>query len=132
MEERARLKALEALFDPTTTARIVALPAAGEVVIAVEASPVSQYDLMMISGNYGYRRHLPAMMGTEGVGRAIAVGNAANDAVEQALSTTRLAELVRGGGYIGPNLGILHTFGDVWRDLVHSVHLYRGDTHCQP
>jgi len=54
MEERARLKALEALFDPTTTARIVALPAAGEVVIAVEASPVSQYDLMMISGNDGY------------------------------------------------------------------------------
>ena len=42
MEERSLLKALEALFDPTTTARIVALPAAGEVVIAVEASPVSQ------------------------------------------------------------------------------------------
>jgi len=59
---------------------------------------------MMISGNYGYRRHLPANMGTEGVGRAIAVGNAANDAVEQALSTTRLAELVRGGGYICPKL----------------------------
>ena len=52
--------------------------------IAVEASPVSQYDLMMISGNYGYRRHLSANMGTEGVGRAIAVGNAPNDAVEQA------------------------------------------------
>ena len=98
MEERARLKALEALFDPTTTARIVALPAAGEVVIAVEASPVSQYDLMMISGNYGYRRHLPAIMGTEGVGRAIAVGNAANDAVEQALSKTSLAELIHGVG----------------------------------
>src|SRR5260370_40136978 len=28
--------------------------------------------------------------------------NAANDAVEQALSTTSLAELVRGGGYISP------------------------------
>src|SRR6266850_2278809 len=95
MEERARLKALEALFDPTTTARIVALSAAGEVVIAVEASPVSQYDLMMISGNYGYRRQLPAIMGTEGVGRAIAVGNAANDAVDQALSNASLAELVR-------------------------------------
>ena len=103
MEERARLKALEALCDPTTTARIVALPAAGEVVIAVEASPVSQYDRMMISGTDGYRRHLPAIMGTEGVGRAIAVGNAANDAVEQALSTTRRAELVR-GGYICLNL----------------------------
>jgi hypothetical protein len=47
------LKDLEALFDHTTTARIVALPAAGEVVIAVEVLPVSQYDLMMISGNYG-------------------------------------------------------------------------------
>ena len=76
----------------------VGAPAAAEVVIAVEASPVSQYDLMMISGNYGYRRHLPAIMGTEGVGRAIAVGNAANDAVEQALSKTSLAELVRGVG----------------------------------
>ena len=66
--------------------------------IAVEASPVSQYDLMMISGNYGYRRHLPAIMGTEGVGRAIAVGNAANDAVDQALSKTSLAELIHGVG----------------------------------
>jgi hypothetical protein len=47
---------------------------------------------------------VPAIMGTAGVGRAIAVGNAANDAVEQALSTTRRAELVRGGGYIGPKL----------------------------
>jgi len=37
-------------------------------------------------------------MGTEGVGRAIAVGNAPNDAVEQALSKTSLAELVRGVG----------------------------------
>ena len=98
LEERARLKALEALFDPTTMARIVALPAAGDVVIAVEASPVSQYDLMMISGNYGYRRHLSAIMGTEGVGRAIALGNPANDAVEQALSKTRLADLVCGVG----------------------------------
>ena len=53
---------------------------------------------MMISGNYGYRRHLPAIMGTEGVGRALAVGNAANDAVAQALSKTSLSELVRGVG----------------------------------
>jgi len=38
------------------------------------------------------------IMDTEGVGRAIAVGKAANDAVEQALSKTSLAELVRGVG----------------------------------
>src|SRR5215470_6534975 len=30
--------------------------------------------------------------------------NAANDAVAQALSTTRRAELVRGGGYMSPKL----------------------------
>jgi NADPH:quinone reductase-like Zn-dependent oxidoreductase len=45
-------------------------------VIAVEAWPVNQHDLMMISGNYGYRPQVPAITGTEGVGRAIAVGNA--------------------------------------------------------
>ncbi|HYX82508.1 MAG TPA: alcohol dehydrogenase catalytic domain-containing protein [Gemmatimonadales bacterium] len=78
--------------------RDVGAPAAGEVVIALEASPINQYDLLMIAGGYGYRPRLPAIMGTEGVGRAIAVGNAANDAVEQALSKTSLAELVRGVG----------------------------------
>ena len=66
--------------------------------IAVETSPVGQYDLMMISGNYGYRHHSPAIMLTEGVGRAIAAGNASNDAVEQALSKTSLAELIHGVG----------------------------------
>src|SRR5437879_962087 len=81
----------------STMARTVGRPATGAVVITVEASPVSQYDLM-ISGNYGYRRHLSANMATEGVGRVIAVGNAPNDAVEQALSKTSLAELVRGVG----------------------------------
>src|SRR2546426_6803607 len=73
------------LFPYTTLFRSRRTAGRGEVVIAVEASPVSQYDLMMISGNYGYRRYLSANMGTEGVGRAIAVGNAPNDAVEQAL-----------------------------------------------
>jgi NADPH:quinone reductase-like Zn-dependent oxidoreductase len=52
----------------------VGAPAAGEVVIAAEASPINQYDLLMISGGYGYRPRLPAVMGTEGVGRVIAVG----------------------------------------------------------
>ena len=42
----------------------VGAPAAGEVVIALEASPINQYDLLMISGGYGYRPRLPAIMGT--------------------------------------------------------------------
>jgi NADPH:quinone reductase-like Zn-dependent oxidoreductase len=52
----------------------VGAPAAGEVVIAVEASPINPSDLLMISGTYGYRPGLPAIMGTEGVGRVVAVG----------------------------------------------------------
>jgi NADPH:quinone reductase-like Zn-dependent oxidoreductase len=52
----------------------VGAPDAGEVVIAVEASPINQYDLLMIAGGYGYRPGLPAIMGTEGVGRVVAVG----------------------------------------------------------
>ena len=42
--------------------------------IAVEASPINQNDLLMIVGGYGYRPRLPAIMGTEGVGRVVAVG----------------------------------------------------------
>ena len=53
----------------------VGAPAAGEVVLAVEASPINQYDLLMIAGGYGYRPRLPAIMGTEGVGRVVAVGS---------------------------------------------------------
>jgi len=52
----------------------VGAPAAGEVVIALDASPINQYDLLMIAGGYGYRPRLPAIMGTEGVGRVVAVG----------------------------------------------------------
>jgi NADPH:quinone reductase-like Zn-dependent oxidoreductase len=52
----------------------VCAPTAGEVVIAVEASPINQYDLLMIADGYGYRPRLPAIMGTEGVGRVVAVG----------------------------------------------------------
>ena len=53
----------------------VGAPAAGDVVIALEASPINQYDLLMIAGGYGYRPPLPAVMGTEGVGRVVAVGS---------------------------------------------------------
>ena len=54
----------------------VSAPAANEVVIDVEASPVNQYDLLMISGGYGYRPELPLIAGTEGAGRVVAIGSA--------------------------------------------------------
>jgi len=52
----------------------VGAPAAGEVVIALEASPINMSDLMMISGAYGVRPSLPCVVGTEGVGRVVAIG----------------------------------------------------------
>jgi len=47
---------------------------AAEVVIEIEASPINQYDLLLIAGGYGYRPQLPSIMGTEWIGRVVAVG----------------------------------------------------------
>jgi NADPH:quinone reductase-like Zn-dependent oxidoreductase len=70
---------IEAFGNPNDVVEVidvpdVGAPAAGEVVIAIEASPINPYDLLMISGGYGYRPRLPAIVGTEGVGRVVAVG----------------------------------------------------------
>ena len=70
---------IEAFGIPAEVVKVVEIPdvdapAAGEVVIALEASPINQYDLLMIAGGYGYRPQLPAIMGTEGAGRVVAVG----------------------------------------------------------
>jgi NADPH:quinone reductase-like Zn-dependent oxidoreductase len=70
---------IETFGRPVEVVKIVDLPdvgapAAGEVVIAPEASPINQYDLLMIAGGYGYRPRLPAIIGTEGASRVVAVG----------------------------------------------------------
>jgi NADPH:quinone reductase-like Zn-dependent oxidoreductase len=70
---------IEAFGNPAEVLKVVDIPdvgapAAGKVVIALDASPINQYDLLMIAGGYGYRPRLPAIMGTEGVGRVVAVG----------------------------------------------------------
>lgn len=71
---------IEAFGNPAEVMKLVDVPdvgdpAAGEVVIALEASPINMSDLLMISGRYGYRPNLPAIVGTEGVGRVTAVGS---------------------------------------------------------
>ena len=53
----------------------VGAPAPDEVVIALEASPINATDLMIIAGRYGYLPPLPSVLGIEGVGRVVAVGN---------------------------------------------------------
>jgi NADPH:quinone reductase-like Zn-dependent oxidoreductase len=70
---------IEAFGNPAEVLKVVEVPdvgapAAGEVVIALEASPINMSDLLMISGRYGHRPKLPGVMGTEGVGRVVAVG----------------------------------------------------------
>ena len=70
---------VEAFGNPAEVMKLVDVPdvgapAAGEVVIALEASPINMSDLLMISGRYGYRPKLPCVMGSEGVGRVIEVG----------------------------------------------------------
>src|ERR1700737_5484009 len=70
---------IEAFGNPAEVMKVVDVPdvgapAEGEVVIALEASPINMSDLLMISGRYGYRPNVPSVMGTEGVGRVIAVG----------------------------------------------------------
>ncbi len=70
---------IETFGNPAEVVKVVDVPdvgkpAAGEVVIALEASPINPSDLFMITGGYGYRPRLPAIVGTEGVGRVVAVG----------------------------------------------------------
>ena len=70
---------IEAFGNPSEVLKVVDVPdagppAAGEVVIALEASPINMSDLLMISGRYGYRPKLPSIVGAEGVGRVVAVG----------------------------------------------------------
>ena len=70
---------IEAFGNPAEVMKLVDIPdvgtpGEGEVVIALEASPINMSDLLMISGRYGYRPKLPAVVGTEGVGRVVAVG----------------------------------------------------------
>lgn len=53
-------------------------PGVGEVLVAMEAAPINPSDLLLIRGRYGHRPQLPAELGTEGVGRIIDVGPAAD------------------------------------------------------
>src|SRR5580704_15919603 len=49
-------------------------PGPGEVLIAVEFSPIDLSDALVVRGNYPLRPSLPSVIGNEGVGRVLAVG----------------------------------------------------------
>lgn len=50
-------------------------PGPGEVLVKVLASPVNPSDLMFITGNYGFRKPLPATPGFEGSGTVVEIGS---------------------------------------------------------
>jgi len=52
----------------------VPAPGAGQAVVAVLASPINPSDVLMLTGGYGILPPLPAVGGSEGVGRVVAVG----------------------------------------------------------
>ncbi|MEV6097260.1 zinc-binding dehydrogenase [Nocardia sp. NPDC051981] len=58
----------------TTAERPVPEPGPGEVRIATTLAPIHNHDLAIIRGVYGYRPDLPAVPGTEAVGRVDALG----------------------------------------------------------
>src|SRR5271165_2297959 len=75
---------LTAFGQPAEVVQLVTLPASEqpgphEVLVAVEAAPIHGSDLLMIAGAYGYRPALPAMIGTEGVGRVLAIGDGVSE-----------------------------------------------------
>jgi NADPH:quinone reductase-like Zn-dependent oxidoreductase len=58
------------------------VPAADEVVVAVEAAPINPADLLIIEGRYPGPTELPAPLGIEGVGRVVAVGSGVEELAE--------------------------------------------------
>jgi trans-2-enoyl-CoA reductase len=68
-------------------------PAAGQALVAMLASPINPSNLLTLTGEYGVLPPLPAIGGSEGVGRIAAVGEGVDG-----LSVGQLVLLPRGGG----------------------------------
>lgn len=66
---------------------------AGQVLLAMQAAPINPSHLLTLTGDYGVLPTLPAIGGSEGVGRVVALGNGVTD-----LSIGQLVLLPRGSG----------------------------------
>jgi NADPH:quinone reductase-like Zn-dependent oxidoreductase len=70
-----QLKDYEGKPGSLTVAEVpVPRPGPGEVLVRVAASPVNPSDLMFITGNYGFKKQLPATPGFEGSGTVVETG----------------------------------------------------------
>jgi len=66
-------------------------PGPGEVLLAVQASPINPADILLVEGKYATRPALPAPLGIEGAGRILAVG----EGVEHLAVGDRVMSLAR-------------------------------------
>src|SRR5690348_14664109 len=71
---------IKAFGQPTEVLHLVDLPeppgpAAGEVLVGVEYAPINMNDLYLIQGVFLVRPSLPSVVGNEGVGRILAIGD---------------------------------------------------------
>lgn len=70
-----RLRAYDGKPESLTVAETpVPRPGPGEVLVKVFASPVNPSDLMFVTGNYGFKKALPATPGFEGSGTVVEAG----------------------------------------------------------
>lgn len=71
-----RAVVIEQYGDPASVLTVrdipVPEPKAGEVLVKLAASPINPSDLVFVEGNYGYRKTLPAVPGSEGAGTVVA------------------------------------------------------------
>jgi NADPH:quinone reductase-like Zn-dependent oxidoreductase len=75
-----RAALIKAFGEPTEVLELADVPepsgpAVGEVLLGVEYAPVNMNDLYLIRGAFPVRPSLPSIVGNEGVGRVLAVGN---------------------------------------------------------
>jgi NADPH:quinone reductase-like Zn-dependent oxidoreductase len=70
-------------------------PAAGQVLLAMLASPINPSNVLTLTGQYGVLPPLPAIGGSEGVGRVAALGEGVTG-----LSVGQLVLLPRGGTWV--------------------------------
>jgi NADPH:quinone reductase-like Zn-dependent oxidoreductase len=71
---------IKAFGQPREVLRLVDVPeppgpAAGEVLVGVEYAPINMNDLYLIQGVFPVRPSLPSVVGNEGVGRILAIGD---------------------------------------------------------
>jgi NADPH:quinone reductase-like Zn-dependent oxidoreductase len=77
---------IDELGDPAEIARLETDPnltvGADDLLVAIEAAPINPSDFMLANGSYNVvPDRFPAALGSEGVGRVVAAGSAANEAL---------------------------------------------------